>query len=107
MKGKGNGNGIVWGDPPPRRQGGETPGRWEELLAPFKDKPNEWGMVRAFPKSKGSSSASSYAAVINGKRKGGIKIPAGRWEACTRSIDEGENAGKIGLWVRYLGDDGK
>lgn len=65
-------------------------------------------MVKTFAKKGKGGSATYYSSLINRNGKGKLIMPAnGKWEACTRLIDEGENKGRVGLWVRYLGSDKK
>jgi hypothetical protein len=97
---------LVWEDPAPLyRRVGDQRICWMDRLAPLVDRPGRWARVLTATKR---DVISYYAAGIkrNGRwagRTSHLVIPPGRWEAAGRRIFEGQDQGKFGLYVRYVG----
>lgn len=90
-----SGEQIEWGSVPDGRPGGRgRKGVWQERLAPFRERPGEWG------KLPGVWNGGSVAAIKSGRLSG---IDAGEFEAVCRNGRTVDGSIKFDLWVRYVG----
>lgn len=75
-----------------------TPTKWEDLLAPLKEKQGR--SFRVWKYSKKSAGTSRVAAV----RARFIEVtPEDNWTFAVRPIEDGNEAGEVGVYVRYNG----
>lgn len=78
---------ITWGPPPPR------PETWKDRLAPFLERPGEWGRL-----------AGDYdRRIVSDLRLRHRPIPPGEWEFECRPASN-ESSRRIHIWARYLGE---
>lgn len=85
---------VVWGDPPPRVHGVRR-SPWLARLAPFLERPGEWGRIQ-IPDGAGVHWERDAVANLNRRQ---VQVPPGRWEFTYRTVPE------RGLWARYLGPE--
>ncbi len=71
---------IRWEDPPPQRAG---PGShwWAEQLEPLREHPKRWAILTILPTARRASTVASNF------RSGHARIPPGRWEFISRTVD--------------------
>jgi hypothetical protein len=81
-----------WEDPPPRTSGAPR-GVWIERLRPLMEHPNRWAIVAVKPNA-GTAAVLAHALATR------YKIPPGRWEFVSRTIN-----GEHRVYGRYLGSD--
>jgi hypothetical protein len=82
---------IVWEEPPEAQLA--TKGKWGRLLAPFRDRPGQWGRVPG--KHNTSTSHNIRRGTFNG-------IGKDEFEAVIRNTENGTGD----LYVRYVGKPG-
>lgn len=84
---------IRWEDPPSATAATRR-GYWVPLLEPLMDQPKRWAIVAT---KETQSNASSTAANLRFRV---VKVPPGRWEFVSRTVD-----GEHRVYARYLGPD--
>jgi hypothetical protein len=75
---------VEWRDPPATRSE-----RWEDRLAPVKERPGDWAMVWQYGKSDGARCA------VRRLRNGRLRTPPGLWEFAVRGRE---------VFAKYLGE---
>ena len=86
---------IVWGELPPPQTGKGPRGVWADRLAPFRERPNEWGRVPG---------EWSSAIITQLKRGQFVGIEADEWEFTSRKI-AGTSPVRTSIYARFVGVD--
>lgn len=80
---------IAWESPPRPKAGRQA--LWPERLAPFRERPGEWGQL------PGRWNTAIAYHIRHGRVKG---AEPGKFETTTRNCKDG----KCDLYIRYIGD---
>jgi hypothetical protein len=86
---------VEWGElPPDKRSTSGSAGIWYKRLAPFRDRPGQWGNL-------GPLHPSTVTHIKTGKLAG---LTAGEYEATGRNMRTVDGKIRVDVWVRYVGD---
>lgn len=96
---------IAWQDPPASgngHKGGRIVQKWGAVADALRARPGQWALILLLPAADGkrNSTASSLSTIVR-KGQGGF-APAGGFEAAQRTAPGGE----VGVFARYVGDQG-